>query len=131
MAKVTRNSHIKVRVSDAEKQEWLTLADAAGLSVSDLIRAAMQQPIIRAPVPKRNRRPAPAVDPQLLRNLANAGNNLNQLARAVNMYGFEPEDSARMLLYLSAMHDHLAAIRHQHTETAPAGEEVADAGQDA
>jgi len=129
MPKVTRNSHIKVRVSEGEKREWLTLADAAGLSVSDLIRAAMQQPIIRAPMPKRNRRPAPAADPQLLRNLANAGNNLNQLARAINQFGFEPADSARMLAYLAAMHDHLAALRDQYT--ASPVEEVADAGQNA
>lgn len=73
-----REKEIKLRLSDAE---YLRLLHRAG-----------QQPL--APWLRTLglgerislQRPAPAVDPQLLRQVAGIGNNLNQMARRLNQH---------------------------------------------
>lgn len=70
-------ARIELRIADEMKQAWEQKADSAGLSLSDLIRIAVDG----LPVRKRER---VNIDPALLRQLAQIGNNLNQLARWVN-----------------------------------------------
>nr|CRY96120.1 hypothetical protein [uncultured prokaryote] len=70
-------ARIEIRIVDEAKEAWEGKAADAGLSLSDLIRHAVEgtEPM------KRNR---VDVDPVLLRQLAQIGNNLNQLARWAN-----------------------------------------------
>ena len=71
---------IKLRASAAERARWQALAASRGVSLSELIRASLGGLRLRA------RREPPAVAPELLRELARIGNNLNQLARAANRH---------------------------------------------
>lgn len=68
---------LKVRTTAEERTAWQAKAEAAGLSLSALIRSAVDGSRLR----KRER---VSVDPALLRQLALIGNNLNQLARWAN-----------------------------------------------
>ena len=71
-------ARIEIRASEADRAQWVGKAKAAGLTLSALIRQALND----APMPRRRRRVA--VDPALVRELARVGNNLNQLARWAN-----------------------------------------------
>lgn len=70
-------ARIELRIADETKMAWEEKAGKAGLSLSDLIRHGVDGVHIR----KRERI---GVDPTLLRQLAQIGNNLNQLARWAN-----------------------------------------------
>lgn len=70
-------ARIELRIADDTKEAWERKADSAGISLSDLIRIAVDG----LPVRRRER---VDTDPVLLRQLAQIGNNLNQLARWAN-----------------------------------------------
>lgn len=72
------SERIELRVSAEEKIHWQAIAASRGVSLSELIRATLSGQRLRV------RRSAPRVDPDLVRELARIGNNLNQLARAAN-----------------------------------------------
>lgn len=108
--KVKREKIIKVRVSaeefetlkwrstKAQLAEWMRetcLTDGQGDLVSQM------------------QGPAPA-DPELLRQLAGIGNNINQIARAVNTGTWGPSDTVQIVAQLSGIERELAAIRQAH-----------------
>jgi hypothetical protein len=66
------------RCTAAEKALLLGRAEAAGVSLSVLMREALGL------VETRRRRPVPKADPALLRELGRMGGNLNQVARWLN-----------------------------------------------
>lgn len=72
-----RTSRIELRLAPEEKAAWENKAAALGISISDLIRHAVDGT-------KPRSRKRIDVDPALLRQLAQIGNNLNQLARWAN-----------------------------------------------
>lgn len=72
-----RTSRIELRLTPDEKDAWENKAVALGINLSDLIRHAVDG------TKPRNRKRID-VDPALLRQLAQIGNNLNQLARWAN-----------------------------------------------
>ena len=106
---------IKLRASRDERARWQALAAARGMSLSELIRSRLDGTRLRA------RREPPAVAPDLLRELARIGNNLNQLARAANRR--EPVTATAMLARLIEIDRELAALRaaHQRQDVALAG----------
>lgn len=69
---------LRVRCAGADLVRWAHLADAYDETLSSMVRRLLNQ------VPHRPRRPMSSVDPRLLREIACAGNNLNQIARAIN-----------------------------------------------
>ena len=73
-----KTARLELRVSPEQKVQIQNKAKAAGLSVSELILATLEGAEVRAA------RSTPAADPALLAGLARVGNNLNQIARAVN-----------------------------------------------
>ena len=77
--KVQRTKPIAVRLTDSEKLDWDLKAHAAGLSISELVRQAMNRVRI-SHVGDR------AVQIERTRQIAKIGNNLNQIARWVNRY---------------------------------------------
>ena len=77
--KVQRTKPITVRLTDEEKLDWDLKAHAAGLSISELVRQAMNRVRI-SHVGDR------AVQIERTRQIAKIGNNLNQIARWVNRY---------------------------------------------
>ena len=72
-----RDQLLQLRCSAAERERWRAKADAASMSVSAMLRDALDQAR-----PRRRRRTV--ADPALLRELGRLGNNLNQLARWAN-----------------------------------------------
>lgn len=72
-----------MKVSPAELEEWRTLAKDHDIPLAELIRIRLAdtQP---AEQPATIRRPPPAVDPNLIFQVAAIGNNLNQIARRCN-----------------------------------------------
>jgi hypothetical protein len=81
----TRPSHkrdlsavVVFRCTDAEKQALTARAKRAGVPFAELMREALG--LTQA----RRRRPAPKVDPELVRAVAQIGGNLNQVAHWLN-----------------------------------------------
>ena len=77
--KVQRTNTVAVRLTDSEKLDWDLKAHAAGLSISELVRQAMNRVRI-SHVGDR------AIAIERTRQIAKIGNNLNQIARWVNRY---------------------------------------------
>lgn len=108
---------IKVRASSVERARWQKLAAARGVSLSELIRSRLDGTRLRS------RREPPPVAPDLLRELARIGNNLNQLARAANRH--EPVTATALLARLIEIDRELAGLRATHQrQSAP----LADSG---
>jgi hypothetical protein len=97
-----RNLWVKVRVNEAERERYQQMAADADLPLSDLIRQRMQQPVVAAPRAKQRRLRTVKADPELMRQLAAMGNNLNQIARSINRHGLRPDDATLLLTYLSS-----------------------------
>ena len=73
---VKRQKEIKIRLTDEEHEKLLNLCTKASLA------SWMRETCLGGKQPKRNQ--IREVDPQLLRQLASIGNNLNQIARIMN-----------------------------------------------
>ena len=114
---------VEVRTTPADKARWQALAESRGVSLSELVRAALDGQRPRQPSRAQQRRTPPPVEPALLRELARLGNNLNQLARAANRQG--PVPAAALLVRLIEIDRELGALRWAHerpTEGGVAGE---------
>jgi hypothetical protein len=92
-------------------------------SVSDVLRAHLTLDAAKPlgkPRPRRREPkelgPVSAADPLLLRQLASLGNNMNQLARAVNAGALagKPADAVQILIVLRAIEQQLSTIAERH-----------------
>lgn len=85
--KPIRDKWVNVKVTEEERESWKALADSQGYSVADFFRLlfanAADEP---SQLHKKQRRKTRKADPELLRELAKIGNNLNQIARWANTY---------------------------------------------
>ena len=94
---------------------WRQHAAAAEQSLSDWIRqrvdgaAAVQTEVRR----QRRRLRTLTADPELLRQLAAIGNNLNQIARVLNSAGLSPGDHIGLLAELAAIQRELHRLAEQ------------------
>jgi len=77
--RVARELVLRVRCTEEERYVWLRKARAQERSLSDYARH-----VLSAEPMQRRARP-PEVDPVLLAAVGRAGNNLNQIARAINV----------------------------------------------
>ena len=75
-----RTKKIQIRLSPQELSDIKTKAKASGISASDLVRQSITQ--VRAWTPENKN-----IQQEKIRQLARIGNNLNQIARAVNTQG--------------------------------------------
>lgn len=76
--RIKRELLLRVRCSEEERDRWLQKARAEERTLSDYARHLLSSEPIR-----RRARP-PEVDPVLLAAVGRAGNNLNQISRALN-----------------------------------------------
>lgn len=106
-----RVSWVHVKTTPEERQRWHEMAAARGVTLADLIRERLSSDAVgRAPRRRRAAVPeAPAADPALLAALARVGNNVNQLARWVNIYKGRA-DAIRVLAVLAAIERSLRAL---------------------
>lgn len=100
--KVQRTKPIAVRLTDEEKLDWDLKAHAAGLSISELVRQAMNRVRI-SHVGDR------ALQIEQTRQIAKIGNNLNQIARWVNRYK-TTADTVEVVTHLIAIERALMAL---------------------
>lgn len=110
---VARAKFVKIRTTDDERDAWQKLAEDAGLSLADLIRQRLDQPVLQLPKSEKIQRFTIEADPHLILQFSRVGNNLNQLARAVNKAGLEPQDITTVLTFLSKISADITAIREQ------------------
>ena len=103
---------IEIRTTPEEKRRWQEIAENKGVSLSELVRSALGGQRLR------KRREPPRVDPDLLRELARMGNNLNQLARAATRR--QPVPAAALLVRLIEIDRELSALRAAHERPADA-----------
>lgn len=104
LGKPELNTVIRLRASTEDRDRWQAKADAAGMSLSDLIRHAVEGT-------KPPRRKRVDVDPALLRQLAMLGNNLNQIARWHNAQRGKGIESAVVLSRLIEIDRKLKDLR--------------------
>lgn len=76
--KPKRTSLISLRLTESEKEKWSALAEAAGLgnNLSSFIRYCVEHRHIAPPVP--------AINSAAYAELGRIGNNINQIAYAIN-----------------------------------------------
>lgn len=94
-----RNTWLKLRVSQSEKESIAEKAHAEGQSISDFLRNRAFQYRIRQSTHEK----------QILLHMARASSNLNQLARYANTY-LHDADKVEMLLLLSSIEEELKRI---------------------
>jgi hypothetical protein len=92
-----------MKVTDAEKSQWQTLAKSHRVSLSELVRQNLNQT-----KPKKIHRPK-TVDPELLRAINAIGNNLNQISRRLN-----EGQKFDAVIELSAIEEKLERVLHAH-----------------
>lgn len=96
-------ARIEIRTSPEEKWRWQKIAENKKVSLSELVRSFLNGQRLR------KRKEAPKVNPELLRELARIGNNLNQLARAANRR--QPIETISLLVRLIEIDRELALLR--------------------
>ncbi|WP_299656840.1 MobC family plasmid mobilization relaxosome protein [uncultured Jannaschia sp.] len=99
---------IKIRVTEEQRSRWHATAEARGVSLSELVRHGLDG--VRA---IRRRHQPRSVDPDLLRELARIGNNLNQLARWANREK-RAADTVAVVARLIELDRELTALRRAH-----------------
>lgn len=102
---------LRVRCSEAERATWLRKARAEERSLSDYARH-----VLSAEPMQRRVRP-PVVDPMLLAAVGRAGNNLNQIARAIHTdrKAGRPINLIAVYTLLMALDRQLAEIVAEHS----------------
>lgn len=102
MSEEKRTKSIKIRVTDAEMDALRERCPRGSLApwLRDLGLGE-----------RKPRRTVPKVDPKLLRQLAGAGNLLNQIARKLNSGEWSAGDRIELLSALQRIEQHLAEVR--------------------
>lgn len=93
---------------------WLSLeehAELQKLKTGHQLAAWMRETCLGKK--SKSRTSPPTVDPDLLRQLAGIGNNVNQIARKCNSV-LEPADAIDMLVRLEAIEQTLSDLRNKH-----------------
>lgn len=91
-----RGRTLKVRVTEAEAERLKAEAEEAGISVSELVRKRSLGQEVRQK--RKPRKVVHVADPELVRQVARIGNNLNQIARRVNGLGRIEADALQALI---------------------------------
>lgn len=112
MQREQRTAIIKIRLTGAEQAAWQAKAEAAGLSVSELIRRAVARV-------KTWTAANAEVERQRNRELARIGNNLNQIARWANTHKTAAAaiEVISHLRSIEQLLDFSYAIRLAHSDT--------------
>ena len=80
-----RSAIRRIRLTPTESDEWEAAAEADGKTLSDWLRSKVGDTKLFKRHKLTARAAAPVADPALIREVAKIGNNLNQIARAINV----------------------------------------------
>lgn len=111
-SKTALSRRVTLRLPEATATEWRQRADAADQSLSDWLRQSVDGAAAHQTGQRRHRRRLRTLtaDPELLRELAAQGSNLNQIARVLNSVGLTPGYHAHLLVELAAIQRELHAL---------------------
>lgn len=98
-----RKREIKIRLTESEHKQLLERSQSPRLA------KWVREHCLAVEVPAAQR--VVRIDPALLRQLAGLGNNVNQIARAVNSEQWNPIDRVEILARLSAIQRDLARLK--------------------
>lgn len=98
-------ARVTLRLPADTANQWRQQAKTADLTISDWVRRRVDGGrAVPAAKPRRQRRLRTlTADPELLRQLAAIGSNVNQIARVLNSVGLTPGDHAQLLAELAAI----------------------------
>lgn len=102
-----REKIIKIRASKSEYSELLKR------STKPRLAEWMREKCLGEKIPRS--RKVPEIDPDLLRQLAGIGNNLNQIARAINSQDWKPVDRIQVISALSSIQRELAELKKENS----------------
>jgi antitoxin component of RelBE/YafQ-DinJ toxin-antitoxin module len=105
---MARDAWLKVRIDPEEKEKIQARAAEAGMTVADLVRAALED----ARLPDRA---AAAALGELARQVARIGNNLNQIAAWANTHK-SAGDAVQVVAHLAAIERELADVYKSFSE---------------
>lgn len=94
---------LQIRIDDGTKEKWLLKAQEQGTTLTDLIVMAVNGT-------KVTRRKRINVDPALIRQLAQIGNNLNQIAKWANQHK-QGVDAMNVITVLIDIDREITALR--------------------
>lgn len=100
---MAKNVFIKIRSTPEEKSNWNKKASELGISLSELIRKSFGG--VKT-ISNENKK----IDPELIRQVAMIGNNLNQIARWANSYKDNAE-ALQVILHLKAIRESVDRIK--------------------
>lgn len=105
--KAKRDKWVNIKVTEAERDEWQAYALSEKMNLSDVFRQLISEKIgidaqlVNLPIKKKQQRIMRRADPELLRELAKVGNNLNQISRWANTYKTDADALEVMQVLLS------------------------------
>jgi len=97
---IRRGKWVHVKVTEEERDDWQAKANAAGMTLADLLRQQIGAVKKVGRYPRR--RDTHHRDPLLLQNIGRVGSNLNQIARWANIYK-EAADASQIIIALIAI----------------------------
>ena len=99
------DKRVTLRLPEQTAERWWQQADAMELSLSDWVRLHVDGAAAVQTGQRRQQRRLRTLtaDPDLLRQLAALGSNVNQIARVLNSIGLTPADHAQLLGELAAI----------------------------
>jgi hypothetical protein len=104
-----REKWVHVKLSADERNLWHELAADAGVSLADFVRMRVGEAKLTRRLPQK-KQPVKRVDPELIRQIARVGANVNQVARWANLYKSEA-DAEQVLFALLKIERDLAEVR--------------------
>lgn len=105
-----RTKEIKIRLTEDEHQRLLERSQRTHLA-EWLRELGLGERVLS------KRRKLPDVDPELFRQIAGIGNNLNQIARKLHrMVHLEPADKVRLLSLLTSIDRQLQELLEEHRD---------------
>lgn len=113
---VRRDKELTIRLTLEELDSVRAIAASSGVHMADLVRRLLLDTGARVLLtdsrPALSREPVSTIDPNLIRQVANIGCNLNQIARAVNKRALQSEtiDVIRLLAEMLAIERQLGEL---------------------
>jgi hypothetical protein len=108
---LTRDKWVHVKLYADERKLWHELAAAEGVSLADFVRMRVgAAELTRQFSTTRPQQPVKRVDPELIRQIARVGANINQVARWANTYKSDA-DAEHVLFALLKIERDLAEVR--------------------
>lgn len=121
------DTRLTLRLPQDTATQWRQQAEAADQSLSDWLRHRIDgAEAIQTGQRRQHRRLRTlTADPDLLRQLAGVGNNVNQIARVLNGVGLTPSEHTLLLAELAAIQRELHRLAElPRYDPADAGQEV-------